>query len=125
RAAIALLPSVPADGFPELYRVAFRIRQPGEASIRIDLRVHFDRDASFAQLGDHLREVADAEVDHPLEATVAKVRRIFLDRLERGCPRAGLPRPGILAGRDAADAEIGLVPVGQFPGIPGTEEEPA
>src|SRR6202171_2850832 len=61
-----------AAGLPELDRVAFGIGQPGEASVRVDLRVQFDRDASFAKLGDHLVEVADAEVDHPLAPPVAK-----------------------------------------------------
>ena len=43
-----------AAGLPELDRVAFRIGQPGEASVRVDLRVQFDHDAAFAELGDHL-----------------------------------------------------------------------
>jgi hypothetical protein len=50
-----------AAGLPELDRVAFGIGQPGEAAVRVDLRVQFDRDASFAKLSDHLVEVADAE----------------------------------------------------------------
>jgi hypothetical protein len=42
-----------AAGLPELDRVAFGIGQPGEASVRVDLRVQFDRDALFAKLSDH------------------------------------------------------------------------
>ena len=45
-----------AAGLPELDRAAVGIGQPGEASVRVDLRVQFDRDASFAKLGDHLVE---------------------------------------------------------------------
>src|SRR5258705_9425392 len=100
-----------AAGLPELDRVAFGVGQPGEASVRVDLGVQFDRDASFAKLGDHLVDVADAEVDHPLEPPVAKVRRVLLEWCQDSCPCAG---PPIV--RHARDAEIGLVPPGQFPG---------
>jgi len=67
------LPStwIRAAGLPELDRVAFGIGQPGEASVGVDLRVQVDRDASFAKLSDHLVEVVDAEVDHPLKPPVA------------------------------------------------------
>src|SRR5262245_48555650 len=114
-----------AFGLPELYRVAFGIGQPREASVRVDLRVHFDRDPSFAKLSDHLIEVADAEVDHPLEPPVAKVRRILPERCEGRRPGTGVPRRRTSTLRDAADAEIRLVPLGQFPGILGAEQEPA
>src|SRR5436189_6215044 len=80
--------SILAAGLPELDRVAFGIGQPGEASVRVDLRVHFDRDASVAKLRGHLVEVADAEVDHPLEPPVAEVRRVLLERCEDRCPTA-------------------------------------
>ena len=109
--------SVFAAGLPELDRVAFGIGQPGEASVRVDLSVHVNRDASFAKLGGHLVEVADAEVDHPLEPPVAKVRRVLLERCEDSCPCAGPPRQGIVIVRDTGDAKIGLVPPGQFFGI--------
>src|SRR5262245_30130994 len=114
-----------ALGLPELYRVALGIGQPREASIRVDLSVHFDRDTFFAELGDHLIEVADAEVDHPLEPPVAEVRRILPERCEGSRSCTGPPRRRTGTLRDAADAEIGLVPLGQFLGILGTEEEPA
>ena len=94
-----------AAGLPELDRVAFGIGQPREATVGVDLRVQLDRDASFAKLGNHLVKVADAEVDHPLEPPVAKVRRVLLERCEDSGPCAG---PPIV--RDAGDAEIGLVP---------------
>src|SRR5262245_34067985 len=113
-----------AFGLPELYRVALGVGQPREASVRVDLRVHFDVDASFAKLGDHLIEVADAEVDHPLEPPVAEVRRVLPERREGSRPSTGPPRRGPSTLRDAADAEIGLIPLGQFFGILGTEEEP-
>src|SRR5215471_20747924 len=110
---------------PELYRVALGIGQPREASVRVDLRIHVDRDTPVAKLGNHLIEVAHAEVDHPLEPPVAKVRRILLERCEGSRPCTRPPRRGTGTLRDAADAEIRLVPLGQFLRIPGTEEEPA
>src|SRR5579864_9007763 len=110
---------ISASGLPELDRVAFGIGQPGEASVRVDLRVQFDRDASFAKLGDHLVEVADAEVDHPLEPPVAKVRRVLLERRQDSCPCTG---PPIV--RHAGDAEIGLVPPGQFLGSCARKKNP-
>jgi hypothetical protein len=56
-----------AARLPELDRVAFGIGQPREPSVRVDLRVYVDRDASFAKLRGHPVEIADSEVDHPLE----------------------------------------------------------
>src|SRR5262245_38261138 len=114
-----------AFGLPELYRVALGIGQPREASVRVDLRVHFDVDASFAKLGNHLIEVADAEVDHPLEPPFAEVRRVLLERCEGSRPSAGPPRRGTGTLRDTANAEMVLIPLGQFPRILGAEEEPA
>src|SRR5262245_14981544 len=116
--------AVLALGLPELYRVALGIGQPGEASVRVDLRVHVDRDASFAKLRDHLIEVADAEIDHPLEPPVAKVRRILLEGCEGGGSCAGPPRRGTGILRDRGDAEIGLVPLGQFPGSLARKKNP-
>src|SRR5437899_9969568 len=77
----------------------------------------------MSKLGGHLVEIADAEVDHPLEPPVAKVRRVFLERCEGRCPGAGPPGLGIGFVRDAGDAEIGLVPIRQFLGILGAKEE--
>src|SRR5690349_881285 len=93
-----------AFGLPELDWVAFGIGQPCEASVRIDLSVHVDGVAACAKLGDHLIEIADAEVDHPLEAPIAEVRRILLERLKGRRPSAGPPRLGIGSPGNRRDA---------------------
>jgi hypothetical protein len=71
--------------FPKLDGVAFGVGQRGEASIRIDLRVHLDGYAGAPELGDHGVEVAYAEVDRsPLLGVPEELGALGESREDRG-----------------------------------------
>ena len=86
-------------------RIAFRIGQPGEASVRVDLRVQFDRDASVAKpgTGTILSRSRTRKLIIHWNRRSPKLRRVLFERCQDSCPCAG---PPIV--RHAGDAEIGL-----------------
>src|SRR6185437_6311759 len=80
-----------SGGLPQLDRGAFRIGQPGEATVRIGLRIDVDLEAAGARLGGHPVALANAELAQPLQARIADIGRVLRERRDDRRTRSAMP----------------------------------
>ena len=108
---------------PEFNGIAVWVMQAGKASVWIGLRIDGDIDASGTKLRCHGREIAHAEIDHPILLRMAKI--IAVCREWSKDRRACLLRPRLLAviRRRQRNAQMIPVPFGEERWILRAEEQ--
>src|SRR5881628_3411015 len=95
---------------PQLNRVAFRIVEASETTIRVGLRVDRDLDSGGTEVRNHRIEVTDPEVHHPHPTTVPKVWSVDGEWCEDGRSCFLLRGTVVVIGRRERHAEVISIP---------------